>query len=122
MPDALSKTIPIWSAVLNRALFPSETAYHAVALPPNYLGASEEAQIESRIEGFVHSLKVRTCTCTCMCLLPLQFLFSLLNIHYSPSSKDDSEASIELTIPLNTNKNKNKTKTTEITNSDNRSP
>ncbi|KAJ6034880.1 hypothetical protein N7499_002097 [Penicillium canescens] len=57
MPDALSKTIPIWSAVLNRALFPSETAYHAVALPPNYLGASEEAQIESRIEGFVHSLK-----------------------------------------------------------------
>ncbi|OQD80200.1 hypothetical protein PENANT_c038G01827 [Penicillium antarcticum] len=57
MPDALSKTIPIWSAVLNRALFPSETAYHAVPLPPNYLGASEEAQIESRIEGFVNSLK-----------------------------------------------------------------
>jgi tRNA A64-2'-O-ribosylphosphate transferase len=58
MPDALSKTIPIWSAVLNRALFPSETAYHPVSLPPNYLGESEEAQIESRIEGFVHSLKV----------------------------------------------------------------
>ncbi|KAJ5775390.1 uncharacterized protein N7511_000401 [Penicillium nucicola] len=57
MPDALSKTIPIWSAVLNRALFPSETAYHAVSLPPNYLGASEEAQIEGRIGGFVDSLK-----------------------------------------------------------------
>ncbi|KXG49944.1 Initiator tRNA phosphoribosyl transferase [Penicillium griseofulvum] len=57
MPDALSKTVPIWSAVLNRALFPSATAYHPVRLPPNYLGASEEAQIENRIEGFVHSLK-----------------------------------------------------------------
>lgn len=59
MPDALSKTVPIWSAVLNRALFPSATAYHPVRLPPDYLGASEEAQIENRIEGFVHSLKVR---------------------------------------------------------------
>ncbi|KAI2716366.1 hypothetical protein DTO012A9_5113 [Penicillium roqueforti] len=57
MPDALSKTVPIWSAVLNRALFPSATAYHPVRLPPDYLGASEEAQIENRIDGFVHSLK-----------------------------------------------------------------
>ncbi|KAJ5759892.1 hypothetical protein N7520_007048 [Penicillium odoratum] len=57
MPDALSKTIPIWSAVLNRALFPTETAYHGVQLPPNYLGKSEESQIENRIDGFVHSLK-----------------------------------------------------------------
>ncbi|CAI7603468.1 unnamed protein product [Penicillium glandicola] len=57
MPDALSKTVPIWSAVLNRALFPSATAYHPVRLPPDYLGESEEAQIENRIEGFVHSLK-----------------------------------------------------------------
>ncbi|KAL4903950.1 hypothetical protein BDW74DRAFT_168764 [Aspergillus multicolor] len=57
MPDALSKTVPIWCAVFNRALFPSETAYHSVELPPNYLGASEESQIEKRIDGFVHSLK-----------------------------------------------------------------
>ncbi|KAL5332243.1 tRNA A64-2'-O-ribosylphosphate transferase [Aspergillus crustosus] len=57
MPDALSKTVPIWCAVINRALFPSETAYHSVQLPPNYLGASEESQIEQRIDGFVHSLK-----------------------------------------------------------------
>ncbi|CAL5872012.1 uncharacterized protein PFLUO_LOCUS6269 [Penicillium psychrofluorescens] len=56
MPDALSKTVPIWCAVLNRALFPSETAYHPVQLPPNYLGVSEESQIESRIDGFVDSL------------------------------------------------------------------
>ncbi|KAL4800198.1 tRNA A64-2'-O-ribosylphosphate transferase [Aspergillus venezuelensis] len=57
MPDALSKTIPIWCAVFNRTLFPLETAYHSVELPPNYLGASEESQIENRIDGFVHSLK-----------------------------------------------------------------
>lgn len=43
---------------MNRTLFPTETAYHQVHLPPNYLGASEEAQIESRIETFVASLKV----------------------------------------------------------------
>lgn len=58
MPDALSKTIPIWCAVFNRALFPSETAYHSVELPPNYLGPSEESQIAKRIDSFVHSLKV----------------------------------------------------------------
>lgn len=64
MPDALSKTIPIWCAVLNRALFPTETDYHPVQLPPNYLGKSEESQIESRIDGFVSSLKVRFYPCT----------------------------------------------------------
>lgn len=63
MPDALSKTVPIWCAVLNRALFPTETAFHPVQLPPNYLGESEESQIENRIDGFVSSLKVRLNPC-----------------------------------------------------------
>lgn len=58
MPDALSKTVPIWCAVINRALFPSDTAYHPVQFPPNFLGASEESQIEHRVDGFVKSLKV----------------------------------------------------------------
>ncbi|KAJ5689435.1 hypothetical protein N7462_003827 [Penicillium macrosclerotiorum] len=57
MPDALSKTVPIWCAVINRALFPTQTAYHSVQLPPNYLGESEESQIANRIDGFVSSLK-----------------------------------------------------------------
>ncbi|PYH77036.1 tRNA a64-2'-o-ribosylphosphate transferase [Aspergillus uvarum CBS 121591] len=56
MPDALSKTIPIWTAVLNRALFPDATAYHPVQFPPNFLPASEESQIERRIDGFVKDL------------------------------------------------------------------
>lgn len=58
MPDALSKTVPIWCAVMNRSLFPETTEYHPVRLPPNYLGESEESQIENRIDGFVQSLKV----------------------------------------------------------------
>lgn len=58
MPDALSKTVPIWCSVMNRALFPSDSTYHAVQLPPSYLGASEESQIEQRVDGFVESLKV----------------------------------------------------------------
>ncbi|KAJ5149282.1 hypothetical protein N7448_000860 [Penicillium atrosanguineum] len=57
MPDALSKTIPIWCAVINRALFPTQTDFHPVQLPPNFLGESEESQIETRIDGFVSSLK-----------------------------------------------------------------
>lgn len=60
MPDALSKTIPIWCAVLNRALFPSESAFHAVQFPPDYLGSSEESQIEQRIDGFVEAFKVES--------------------------------------------------------------
>lgn len=56
MPDALSKTVPIWCAVLNRTLFPSNTWSHNVNFPPDYLGASEQWQIEQRIDGFVKSL------------------------------------------------------------------
>ncbi|KAL2362918.1 hypothetical protein RJZ56_004171 [Blastomyces dermatitidis] len=56
MPDALSKTVPIWAAVMNRALFPDDKAFHDVQFPQNFLGASEESQIEKRIDAFVVSL------------------------------------------------------------------
>ena len=59
MPDALSKTIPIWCAVMNRALFPEAAAYHDVRFPSDVLSASEESQIQSRINGFVASFEVR---------------------------------------------------------------
>lgn len=61
MPDALSKTVPIWCAIMNRALFPAQTEYHAVRFPPGFLGASEESQIEDRIDGFVKAFKVLLC-------------------------------------------------------------
>ncbi|OAX79121.1 hypothetical protein ACJ72_06560 [Emergomyces africanus] len=56
MPDALSKTVPIWVAVMNRALFADEKSFHNVQFPPNFLGASEESLIEKRIDGFVNAL------------------------------------------------------------------
>jgi tRNA A64-2'-O-ribosylphosphate transferase len=59
MPDALSKSVPIWCSVMNRALFPDATEYHDVQFLPNLLPGSEEAQIQSRIAQFVESFKVR---------------------------------------------------------------
>ncbi|KAF2273776.1 uncharacterized protein EI97DRAFT_435697 [Westerdykella ornata] len=55
MPDALSKTIPIWTCVLNRALFPSPGPHHDLFTPPTAVSASEYAQIEKRIDAFVKS-------------------------------------------------------------------
>jgi len=56
MPDALSKTIPIWCSVLNRALFPDPTECHELFTPPQVVCSSEHAQITARLEGFLQSL------------------------------------------------------------------
>ena len=53
MPDALSKTIPIWCCVMNRVLFPDH-ADHELHTPPQVVSESEHAHIERRLEGFVH--------------------------------------------------------------------
>lgn len=50
MPDALSKTVPIWCCVLNRALF---EGVHQLHTAPQAVSESEHAQIERRIDGFV---------------------------------------------------------------------
>jgi tRNA A64-2'-O-ribosylphosphate transferase len=55
MPDAFSKTVPIWCAVLNRALFPEQRQLHHLQLQGCGLPASEIAQIESRIDDFLKS-------------------------------------------------------------------
>ncbi|KAI0840107.1 initiator tRNA phosphoribosyl transferase [Hypoxylon sp. FL0890] len=57
MPDALSKTIPIWCCVLNHALFPDTPAFHGLYTPPNAVSQSEHSQIESKIPEHVASLK-----------------------------------------------------------------
>ncbi|KAH0353507.1 initiator tRNA phosphoribosyl transferase, partial [Aureobasidium melanogenum] len=57
MPDALSKTIPIWTTVMNRVLFPEQPESHEIATPSTVVGASEHAQIAARMSGFVESLK-----------------------------------------------------------------
>ena len=58
MPDALSKTIPIWCAVMNRLLFPEINASHALHTPANVVGDSEHIQIEAKLDGFVTEIKV----------------------------------------------------------------
>lgn len=54
MPDALAKTVPIWCAVINRALGLDGTLY----TPPNIVSPSEKAQIVERLDGWVEALKV----------------------------------------------------------------
>lgn len=68
MPDALSKTIPIWCSVLNRVLFPDDddddddkpldsSSHHRNALhtPPQAVSNSEHAQIAARLDDFAQS-------------------------------------------------------------------
>lgn len=57
LPDAFSKTVPIWVAVINRVLFPELTWAHGLQTPPppDDLGLSEISQIEARLEGFAQS-------------------------------------------------------------------
>ncbi|TLD23464.1 Eukaryotic peptide chain release factor subunit 1 [Venturia nashicola] len=57
MPDALSKTVPIWCAVWNRVLFPEILGAHALHTPPQCVSPSEHAQIERRLDGFVSKIK-----------------------------------------------------------------
>ncbi|TQS32253.1 hypothetical protein Golomagni_07439, partial [Golovinomyces magnicellulatus] len=56
MPDALSTTIPIWCAVLNRAIFPSQDTAQRLFLPP-YMSESTHAQITALLPSFVSSLQ-----------------------------------------------------------------
>jgi tRNA A64-2'-O-ribosylphosphate transferase len=58
MPDALSKTIPIWCCVINRAVFGTE-GEHAMYTPPQAVSLSEHAQIAGGIDGFVRQFLVR---------------------------------------------------------------
>ena len=60
MPDALSKTIPIWCAVINRLLF-GELHDEKLDLrtPKEIVSASEHAHIEALLSGFVDNVKVR---------------------------------------------------------------
>lgn len=52
MPDALSKTVPVWCCVMNRALFPGE-GVHELHTAPQAVSESEHTQIERLIDGFV---------------------------------------------------------------------
>jgi tRNA A64-2'-O-ribosylphosphate transferase len=57
MPDAFSKTVPIWCAVMNRALFPEQQSFHPFQRPVVDLPPSEIAQIEGRLDEFVRAFQ-----------------------------------------------------------------
>jgi tRNA A64-2'-O-ribosylphosphate transferase len=57
MPDALSKTVPIWCAVWNRVLFPERVEAHTLHTPAQCVSPSEHSQIEKRLDDFVSRLK-----------------------------------------------------------------
>jgi tRNA A64-2'-O-ribosylphosphate transferase len=64
MPDALSKTVPIWCAVINRAIARrrrggKEKEWDGeLYTPPNVLSGSERAQIEEKLDGWAEALEV----------------------------------------------------------------
>ncbi|KAH8909023.1 initiator tRNA phosphoribosyl transferase, partial [Coniochaeta sp. PMI_546] len=57
MPDALSKTVPVWCCVMNRVIFPEREEWHELFVPPGAVGESEKNQIEARIPQFVESFR-----------------------------------------------------------------
>ncbi|KAK0099704.1 hypothetical protein ONS95_013400 [Cadophora gregata] len=57
MPDALSKTIPIWCSVLNRVLFPNKTQLHNLYTPPQVVSQSEHAQMTALLPSFADALR-----------------------------------------------------------------
>lgn len=66
MPDALSKTVPIWCAVINLALAKrnglkaegEEEWDTELYLSPNIVSPSERAQIQARLQGWAEALEV----------------------------------------------------------------
>lgn len=57
MPDALSKTVPIWCTVLNRVLFPDQPCSHQLRTPPDVVSPSEHQRITALLPEFVTSLR-----------------------------------------------------------------
>ena len=77
IPDALSKTVPIWCAVLNRALlirYP-DLEKHAwdikLYTPPAVVSMQEHDQIEQRLDGWAEALAVNL-----SCTLQVQLIFN----------------------------------------------
>ncbi|KAH8679636.1 tRNA a64-2'-o-ribosylphosphate transferase-like protein [Tricladium varicosporioides] len=57
MPDALSKTIPIWCSVINRTLFPDQPQYHELYTPPQVISSTEHIQITALLPSFQANLE-----------------------------------------------------------------
>ncbi|KAM0523270.1 hypothetical protein ACHAPE_001765 [Trichoderma viride] len=98
MPDALSTTIPIWCAVINRALLPDHPLSSNLFLPP-YLSASTHSQILALIPSFLASLKELNLTLPKSLTKPLRPLWitqeSSLPISPDSDEEDDNDSEID---------------------------
>jgi tRNA A64-2'-O-ribosylphosphate transferase len=66
MPDALSKTVPLWCAVINLAIKLNHSKKGnwdtALYTPPGAVSVQEHVQIERRIEEWAKQLHVSICS------------------------------------------------------------
>lgn len=97
MPDALSTTIPIWCAVMNRALLPDHPLSSNLFLPP-YLPASTHSQILALIPSFLASLKELNLTLPKSLTKPLRPLWITQesSLPISPDSEEEEENDCEI--------------------------
>lgn len=64
IPDALSKTVPIWCSVVNRAILKRAIETHPKAwdatlyTPPGSVSPYEHSQIEDKLDGWASRLAV----------------------------------------------------------------
>lgn len=71
MPDGLSKTVPIWCAVVNRAIALRRAASAASAAAdwdeevylPAIVSPSERSQIQAKLDDWAEKLEVRPVLC-----------------------------------------------------------
>ena len=70
VPDALSKTIPIWCCVINHFLVHLNLSEDelAVHVPPYMVSATERNQIQEKIATFVEKLRVSLDNLGIVCL------------------------------------------------------
>ena len=59
MSDALSKTVPIWCAVLNRLLFPELVDHHGLLTSREAVSEEEHQDIVQKLDTFFEQAKVR---------------------------------------------------------------
>lgn len=57
MPDALSKTVPIWITVLNRLVYPENVVAGQLRTPEDVVSASEHAQLAAKIDSMVQEAR-----------------------------------------------------------------
>lgn len=57
MPDAISKTVPIWVTILNRLLFSEDSSCHELVTPSDVVSSSEHTQIEARLDAQLRTVQ-----------------------------------------------------------------